>query len=178
MNSNHLQVGMCYDSFKNLYSSPVVDLSEGLLRFVLPIDKCTTEEFKNLKNSSFTLSFKTIQMLSFFTFTTGDLAYEAPYNPFLRDPELQNSYTPDEGIPLMLLIVNTRTGELKHIRFCGMGHQFTVNLKRIIEKQKEKWKFHYTEKTFNQYLNAYYQIPFKTAINMHGEQQIQYTLQV
>lgn len=78
-------------------------------------------------------------MLSFFTFTTGDLAYEAPYNPFLRDPELQNSYTPDEGIPLMLLIVNTRTGELKHIRFCGMGHQFTVNLKRIIEKQKEKW---------------------------------------
>lgn len=131
-----------------------------------------------MKNSSFTLSFKTIQMLSFFTFTTGDLAYEAPYNPFLRDPELQNSYTPDEGIPLMLLIVNTRTGELKHIRFCGMGHQFTVNLKRIIEKQKEKWKFHYTEKTFNQYLNAYYQIPFKTAINMHGEQQIQYTLQV
>ena len=99
MNSNHLQVGMCYDSFKNLYSSPVVDLSEGLLRFVLPIDNCTTEEF-------------------------------------------------------------------------------TVNLKRIIEKQKEKWKFHYTEKTFNQYLNAYYQIPFKTAINMHGEQQIQYTLQV
>ena len=96
MNSNHLQVGMCYDSFKNLYSSPVVDLSEGLLRFVLPIDNCTTEEFKNLKNSSFTLSFKTIQMLSFFTFTTGDLAYEAPYNPFLRDPELQNSYTPDE----------------------------------------------------------------------------------
>ena len=52
MNSNHLQVGMCYDSFKNLYSSPVVDLSEGLLRFVLPIDNCTTEEFKNLKNSS------------------------------------------------------------------------------------------------------------------------------
>lgn len=178
MNSNKLTVGKCYDSFKSLSSSPVIDLSEGLLQFILPMDNCTEEDFKNMKESSFTLSFKTILMLNLFTLVTEDFAFEAPYNPFLKDPEFQNDYLPNQGMPMMILIVNTITGELKHIRFCGLGHQFTIDLKRTIEEQKRKWSSQYTLNTFNQYLNVYYRIPFDVAITIRGEKQIQYTLEV
>lgn len=179
MQLTRYEIGKKYDFLKTEFSSPQISLSEGLLTFLLPLENIRPEELYVLQNSSFILSFKTIQMLTFFSVNFGVMHFEAPYNPYLNDPDFLDVYMPNQGMPFLLMIGEATTGELKHIRLSGMGHDFTNSLKSLIKSHKDKWESSYTLEKFNQYLDIYYQtVPYEKSIQLKGDNYIEYTLKV
>lgn len=173
------EIGKNYDFLKTKVSSPQIALADGLLTFYLPLESIHPKELYVLENNSFTLSFKTIQMLTFFTANFGVMHFEAPYNPYLNDPDFLEAYMPGQGMPFLLMVGEATTGELKHIRLSEMGHDFTNSLKSLIQNHKEQWASSYSLEKFNQLLEIYYQtVPYEKSIQLKGDNYIEYMLKV
>lgn len=180
MNFVEYKVGKCYESFQTMNASPVISFKDGSITLLLPTDNLSAEDFRRLKEDSFTLTFKTIHALNVFNLTFGDLAFEIPYNPALESPGFMpdEGYDDNEGIPLFMYAVNTMTGKLDNVRMCGLGHYFTLSLKRIVYKQLEDWMHVYKTDEFDKLLNAYFSVPLEITSQMKGEHDISYTLPI
>ena len=135
-------VGECIEEFKGRSDGAVFDIRDDgaiLLLFLRDPTEKEIESFKQDRN--FEMRFVEEEEYIFMVFKAGDLSWmDAPYNPRLSInltkfdlPENKNI-----GLGLTIMLIDTRTGEVKHMRLIGMTFDFTIKLIDAINKIMSK----------------------------------------
>ena len=102
----------------------------------------TDAELNEFRNGSFSLAITMIDGLLFFLGKIGNISwFDAPYEPRLTAEPMNYcvDFEQGQGAPLLILIVDTNTGILKHMRLVGLGHVLSQNLHaacRIIDEKR------------------------------------------
>lgn len=109
----------------------------------------TEEEVNELREGSFRMAITTIDECLFFLFSVGRIPWaDAPYEPRITSEPMNYrlDFPEGEGVPLVLLIVDSNTGCLKGMRVMGLGnllshriHTICRNLDRQRPLSKEKY---------------------------------------
>ena len=98
--------------------------SDGMWELRIGYPTITQTEVQELQYGDFRMAVADIDEALFFLFAIGETPWcDAPYEPRLVTPPPVFDFFPQkgEGAPLLLLIVDTRTGILKGMRMLGLG---------------------------------------------------------
>lgn len=135
------EIGQVIEKFVGRDEGTVFDISDTgatlTVFFQNPIDK-EIEQFKS--GSSFEMRFAELYGVIMITVKIGNLNWmDAPYSPHLSK-ELTKFELPAEGqgLGLTLFLVDTATGEIKHMRLIGLSERFTKRLFGAVMEQKMK----------------------------------------
>lgn len=134
-----IEIGQVIYSFKNHQECVQFDISDdGATMFVF-FENPTLEELNQFKSGKiFEIRFAELYGVIMITAKIGNLNWmDAPYNPHLSKNltkfELSNA---NKGLGLTLVLVDTSTGKIKHMRLLGLSERFTKQLFWIAMEQK------------------------------------------
>lgn len=152
------KVGQVIDNFKNREEGVIFDLADDCATLLVFFADPTQEEISQFKNES-RFEIKSIEICGILIMTVkiGNLNWmDVPYSPHLSK-NLTNlkAIGDSQGLALTIMLIDTVTGEIKHIRLIGLSNMFSKQLFDIIKKQKIK-KFDTIE--YNNVLNRIYSV--------------------
>lgn len=133
------EVGQVINSFKCRSEGVQFDISDAGATMLVFFQNPTVGEIEQFKpGKSFEIRFMELYGVIIITVKIGSLNWmDAPYTPHLSR-ELTKFQLPDEnqGLGLTLILVDTATGEIKHIRLLGLSEKFTKKLFGAVMEQK------------------------------------------
>lgn len=152
------EVGQVINEFKNHQEGTLFDVTDSGATLLVFFSNPTDDEINQFKSENkFEIRFTELCNVIMITVKIGNLNWmDAPYSPRLSKnlSELQ-PVSKDKGLSLSIVLIDTTTGEIKHMRLVGLSEMFTKQLFAVIEKQKEK-EFNVIE--YNNILNRIYNI--------------------
>lgn len=134
------RVGQIVPEFKGRQEGIVFDLADDGASMKVFFNSPTEYEIKQFDTDSpFEIRFLSIWSVIILTVKIGNLNWmDAPYSVHLSQNLTSMPVIDDgNGIGLTLILVDSRTGEIKHIRLLGLSTKFSVALCREIDRQKE-----------------------------------------
>lgn len=167
-------VGEIIENFRGHSEGTQFELSDDGAQMLVFFHTPTENEIAQFKSGkSFEIRFVQFQNVTMLLTKIGNLNWmDAPYNQHLSE-HLSKIEFPDknQGLSLLLILVDTSTGELKHMRFIGLSTKFSKTLlNSILNDAKEPWKpeeyynnineifVKYTTKDLVKCSNEYYRI--------------------
>ncbi len=153
------EVGQCIENFKNHKEGVQFDISDDGATMLVFFETPTQNEIEQFKSGEkFEIRFIILNDVIMITTKIGNLNWmDAPYTPHLSK-NLTKYQIPNEGegLGLTLYLVDTATGEIKHMRLLGLSERFTRKLfgSAMEIKMKEFDKTQYIMKLsdiFNRY---------------------------
>ena len=122
-------VGMRESKWATGFDGGVIEFGDnGLLLYVF-LKAITEKELDEYTNDSrFNLRFSIIENICFFVarFGKGGI-FDLPFSPSIYEkPALVHELALEQGIALTVFIIDSSVGELKNIRFIGLGHDISV----------------------------------------------------
>lgn len=153
------EVGQCIENFKNHEEGVQFDISDDGATMLVFFETPTQNEIEQFKSGEkFEIRFIVLNDVIMITTKIGKLNWmDAPYTPHLSK-NLTKYQIPNEGegLELTLYLVDTATGEIKHMRLLGLSERFTRKLfgSAMEIKMKEFDKTQYIMKLsdiFNRY---------------------------
>ena len=134
-------VGQVVDSFKNHQEGVVFDITDSGAIMKIFCRRPTQEEMEQFKDGKqFEIRFIELYGVIMITVKIGNLNWmDAPYTPHLSKnlSELQPIGT-NQGLALTIMLIDTATGEIKHLRLIGLSEKFTKQLFKTVAEQKRK----------------------------------------
>lgn len=125
------EVGQCIENFKNHKEGVQFDISDDGATMLVFFETPTQNEIEQFKSGKkFEIRFIILNDVIMITTKIGNLNWmDAPYTPHLSK-NLTKYQIPNEGegLGLTLYLVDTATGEIKHMRLLGLSERFTRKL--------------------------------------------------
>lgn len=138
---NKYEVGQIIEKFKNYQEGMRFELSDDGAVLQVFIQNPTENEIEQFASRNrFEIRFIEIYNVIMITAKIGSLNWmDAPYSSHLSN-ELNKFQLPNEnqGLALILVLIDTLTGEIKNLRLLGLSEHFTKNLFCAIMEQKIK----------------------------------------
>ena len=135
------QVGEVVPEFVGHPEVPLFDIDDSGARLIVFFNDPSEKEIEQFKgNRSFEIRFVEIRGIIFMLFKVGILNWmDAPYTPHLS-PNLTKIQIPNEGegLSLLVIFVNGRTGEIKSMRLLGLSEKFSRKLLGAVMELKMK----------------------------------------
>ncbi len=135
------EVGQVVDSLKHHSEGVHFDIDDDGATMVVFFQSPTSEEIEQFKSGKkFEIRFTEIYGVIMITAKIGNLNWmDAPYTPHLSK-NLTKFQLPDagHGLGLTLILVDTITGEIKHMRLLGLSERFTKRLFGVAMTHKVK----------------------------------------
>lgn len=153
------EVGQIINSFKNQPEGVRFDLTDSGAIMLVFFDNPSLSEIEQFKaGNNFEIRFIEIYGVIMMTVKIGNFDWmDAPYSPHLSK-NLTKFTIPNEGqgLGLTLMLVDTYTGEIKHIRMLGLSEAFTKRFFGTVMDEKAK-EFNLTEydTALNRIFSAY-----------------------
>ena len=115
------------------------DIADDGAMMIVYFNKPTDDEMKQFSsNNPYEIRFSEFKNVTVITTKIGNLNWmDAPYSPHLS-PNLTKYTLPGEGqgLALILMLVDSATGEIKSMRMMGLSEQFTKKLFGCVMEQK------------------------------------------
>lgn len=147
------EVGQIVDSFKQHSEEVFFDIDDSGATMLVFFKNPTSDEIEQFKSGKdFEIRFTEMYGVIMITVRVGTLNWmDAPYTPHLSK-NLTTFQIPSEGqgLGLTLFLIDSVSGEIKHIKLLGLSEHFTRRLFGLIIEQKQK-DFNITE--YNNALN-------------------------
>lgn len=125
------EVGQVVDNFKHHSEGMHFDIFDDGATILLFFQNPTEDEIEQFKSgTNFEIRFTELYGVIMITAKIGNLNWmDAPYTPHLSK-NLTKFQLPNEGqgLGLTLILVDTVTAEIKHIRLLGLSEKFTKRL--------------------------------------------------
>lgn len=125
------EIGQNIKNFKNHKEGVQFDISDDGATILVFFDTPTQDEIEQFKSGkNFEIRFIVLNDVIMITTKIGNLNWmDAPYTPHLSK-NLTKYQIPNEGegLGLTLYLVDTATGEIKHMRLLGLSERFTRKL--------------------------------------------------
>lgn len=124
------EVGQKYSNLRTKQDGFVLEYDAGFILYAM-LNGVSSEEKKQFETSMpLAVTITTIADISFFGFRFGNLPWaDCPFSPALYSGVGRNISFPElgeaDGIALMVLLVDSSSGELLHSRVVGLGHDFS-----------------------------------------------------
>lgn len=138
---NIYKVGEIVDSFKTYQEAVKFDIADDGAIMQVFFNGPTQDEICQFNvGNNFELRFSEIRGVMIFTVKIGNLNWmDAPYSPHLSK-NLTKLESPSNGmgLNLTLMLIDSLTGEIKHIRLLGLSENFTRKLFDVVAKQAMK----------------------------------------
>lgn len=156
---NLYKVGKIIDNFKTYQEIVKFDIADdGAIMQVFFKKPTQNEIYQFNAGKNFELRFTEIYGVIIFTVKIGNLNWmDAPYSPHLSN-NLTKFEFPSKGmgLNLTLMLIDSSTGEIKHMRLLGLSENFTRKLFGVIMDQRMK-KFNYSRylQTINKIYSTY-----------------------
>lgn len=135
------EVGQIVDAFKYHSENVQFDIADDGATILVFFQSPTTEEIEQFKaGKNFEIRFTELYGVIMITVKIGKLNWmDAPYTPHLSK-NLTKFQLPNEnqGLGLTLILVDTITGEIKHVRLLGLSEKFTKRLFGVVMEHKVK----------------------------------------
>ncbi len=135
------EVGQIVDAFKYHSENVQFDIADDGATILVFFQSPTTEEVEQFKaGKNFEIRFTELYGVIMITVKIGKLNWmDAPYTPHLSK-NLTKFQLPNEnqGLGLTLILVDTITGEIKHVRLLGLSEKFTKRLFGVVMEHKVK----------------------------------------
>lgn len=135
------EVGQTVDSFKHHSEGALIDIADDGATMLVFFQNPILEEIEQFKSgNNFEIRFTELYDVIMITVKIGDLNWMAvPYTPHLSK-NLTKFQMPNEnqGMGLTLILIDTVTGKIKHIRLLGLSDRFTRRLFGTILEHKMK----------------------------------------
>mgnify|MGYP007069919494 CR=1 FL=1 len=136
-------VGECVEEYVGRGDGPVFEIDDGGAVLLVFMRNPTEKEVEGfMQGQAFEMRFVEKEGYLFVVFKAGDLPWmDAPYNPRLSINWTRFDLTEndkDKGLSLTVMLIDTRTGEIKEIRLIGMSFNFTIKLIDAINKIMSK----------------------------------------
>lgn len=153
------EVGQIIENFRNHEEGVQFDIADDGATMIVFFDTPTEKEIEQFKSGkNFEIRFTTMYDVIMITTKIGNLNWmDAPYTPHLSK-NLTKYQLPNEGegLGLTLYLVDTATGQIKHMRLLGLSERFTRRLfgSAMELKMKEFDKNHYAM-TLSEIFNRY-----------------------
>lgn len=149
MNFRAFEIGKYYRDFKGMNGAKLY-LQDGRLFLVISYDDMQDEEIKAFRQASFEVVFKTLGMISLFTFKFHEYIVDAPFNQFEENCRW-NCDPSKEGveIPLIIFAFESSTGELLVKREEVLTTEFCTRFTEVVSEQRAECADRYNLKTFN-----------------------------
>ncbi len=123
----------------------------------------TEEEINELQNGDFQMTFTKINDTIFLLCKIGRIEWmDAPFEPRIN-PDVYKfpQFEPGTGAPMVLQIIDTKTGQLKALRVVGMGNVLSNRLHKACQEQlatrivlSPEENGYLVNKTYRQYPNS------------------------
>lgn len=135
------EAGQVVDNFKHHSEGVHFDIADDGATMLVFFQSPTyeeTEQFKSGKN--FEIRFTELYGVIIITAKIGNLNWmDAPYTPHLSKNLTKFQFPSEEqGLGLMLILIDAITGEIKHIRLLGLSETFTKSLFGVAMEHKVK----------------------------------------
>lgn len=156
MNFCEFESGRCYRELQNLNGSRIYE-QNGDLFLVIVYDDIQEDEADAFTNASFEVVFKTFGLISLFTFKFRDYIVDAPFNQFsgcLKSG--QTGCKEESGIPIVIFIGESSTGELITKREAMLPGEFCAGLEQVLAEQYTEYSKQYNLRTFNEGIREIY----------------------
>lgn len=135
------EVGQIVDSFKNHAEGVQFDILDDSATILVFFQSPTPQEIAQFKSGkNFEIRFTELYDIIMITVKIRNLNWmDAPYTPHLSH-NLTKFQLPNknQGLGLVLILVDAFTGEIKHIRLLGLSERFTKRLFGIAMEHKAK----------------------------------------
>lgn len=135
------EVGQIVDAFKYHSENVQFDIADDGATILVFFQSPTTEEIEQFKaGKNFEIRFTELYGVIMITVKIGKLNWmDAPYTPHLSK-NLTKFQLPNgnQGLGLTLILVDTITGEIKHVRLLGLSEKFTKRLFGVVMEHKVK----------------------------------------
>lgn len=139
MNMYEYSVGQVVEEFKGHQECSIFDLDDNGAVMLVFFDNPTKDEIDQFKSDkNFEIRMTQIYGLTMITAKIGNLNWmDAPYNVYLSK-NLTKFPLPQEkqGLALTLMLIDSATGEIKHIRVMGLSERFSRELIGTIMEEK------------------------------------------
>lgn len=133
------EVGQFVDKFRYHPEGVQFDISDDGATMLVFFQNPTLEEIEQFKSGKlFEIRFTELYGVIMITVKIGNLNWmDAPYTPHLSQ-NLTKFQIPNEnqGLGLTLILVDAKTGEIKHIRLLGLSEWFTKQLFGVVMEHK------------------------------------------
>lgn len=133
------EVGQIVDNFKGNLEGVQFDISDDGATVLVFLQGPTAKEIEQFKSGkNFEIRFTELYGVIMITVKIGNLNWmDAPYTPHLSK-NLARFQLPKEnqGLGLMLMLIDVNTGEIKHIRLLGLSEKFTKRLFGVVMEHK------------------------------------------
>lgn len=164
------EIGKVVDKFKHHQEGVQFELSDDGATMVVFFQNPSFEEIEQFKSGkNFEIRFIELYNVIMLTAKIGNLNWmDAPYTPHLSKGLVKFQMPNDkQGLALTLMLVDTTSGEIKHMRIIGMSENFTKKFFGAVMEQKIK-EFDIEEYkiALNKIYSAY---PTKKIVNMSRE---------
>ena len=132
-------IGQVIEEFRGHQECTLFDVDDNGAVILVFFDNPTKDEIDQFKSDkSFEIRMTQIRGLTMITAQIGNLNWmDAPYNVHLSK-NLTKFPLPQEkqGLALTLMLINSATGEIKHIRVMGLSERFSRELIGTIMEEK------------------------------------------
>lgn len=135
------EVNQVVNSFKHHSEGVYFDIADDGATMLVFFQSPTAEEIEQFKSGkNFEIRFVELYGVIMITVKIGNLNWmDAPYTPHLsRNPAKFQLPSVGQGLGLTLILVDTITGEIKHIRILGLSERFTKRLFGVVMENKVK----------------------------------------
>lgn len=150
------EIGQVIDNFKNHVEGVQFDIADDGATMLVFFQNPATEEIEQFKSGkNFEMRFTELYGVIIITVKIGNLNWmDAPYTPHLSR-NLTKFQFPNEnqGLGLTLILIDARTGEIKHIRLLGLSERFTKRLFGVVMEHKVK---SFDKEEYKQSLNKFF----------------------
>lgn len=135
------EVGQAVDSFKSHAEGVYFDIDDSGATMLVFFQNPTAEEVKQfMSGKGFEIRFTELYGVIMITVKIGNLNWmDVPYSPHLSK-NLEKFQIPNEGqgLGLTLILIDTTTGEVKHLRLLGLSERFTRRLLGAVMEEKTR----------------------------------------
>lgn len=153
------EIGQVINNFKYHSEGVQFDITDDGATMIVFFQSPTFEEIEQFKSGkNFEIRFTELYGIIMITTKIGNLNWmDAPYTPHLSK-NLTKFELPGEnqGLGMVLILVDAITGEIKSMRFLGLSERFTKKLFGVVMKHKLKLfdELEY-DKSINRIFSAY-----------------------
>lgn len=152
------EIGQTLDGFKNHPEGAQFDIADDGAIMLVFFNSPTGEEIEQFESGKgFELRFTEMYGVVMITVKIGNLSWmDAPYTPHLS-PNLTGFQMPEEGhgLSLMLVLIDSATGTIKHMRILGLSEKFT---KRLFEVSSDLWANPFDAVKYNSSINRIFSV--------------------
>lgn len=142
MQLRHLEVGQLFEPGRTRYDEGVkFEFTQSGPILLIFFDRPTEKEIEAIRAGKFQTKFYEHDNVIFMLFKFGSLNWiDAPYSVHLSPPfEFAEELDQDNlGFGLQIFLIDAATGILKVMRYIGLGHDFSIQLREAILQQKEQ----------------------------------------